>query len=282
MEPTTTVVEPTTTPVEPAITSPFDPTANLLEPLVRQAGKTCDWTCSSNCVTCSKAVVPTDATKVQITVDLSGCKGSAVSWACCRGFTRVDNTQGSCTLSQCLTGNQAQASGQPAKCETTTGMTYLLDSTAKSFTIQVHDGQLGGNVACGTSPCCGGAGTSCGAPAVSGVCNYVLQVSQCSGTGPDPGQEPAPVACSTDAQCAGTLNAAAQGPCAEEKCVQGNCVLQAKPAGTTCGTASVTGDCDEPDVCDGNAYSCPNSVKNEGTVCRPAQGLCDKVGMHNT
>jgi hypothetical protein len=210
---------------------------------------------------------------IQVTITTSSCKTGTVSWACCRGSTSDIGAAGGCTLGACNTG----ALEAPGKCANTDNFTFTVPEGTVNLTVQVHDGQLAGDVNCSVAgACCSTGGTSSctnGRVLRSGVCNYPLELSDCTDV-PEDGDTP----CSTDANCTPIADAA--GPCASAACVAGLCQLGFKSNGSTCGNNAPPGaTCDLDDYCNGTSYDCFDAIKPLGTVCRAHGTECEKVSQ---
>lgn len=170
-----------------------------------------------------------------VVIDVSSCKGAAVSWVCCR--------DAGCTVDACG-GGGATKEAATDKCNEATSANYTVPYTATSINLQLHDGANAGNVVCSGSPsktgagtCCGGAGGGCDAPLH--VSAYTIALSSC----PDIRGPPVsnPPECQVDADCAGrtALNAG----CGTAACntTSGNCYSNPAPkAGNTCRASAGT------------------------------------------
>ncbi len=216
--------------------------------LLRMLAPTCSWTCANNCAKCDGIQFLPDGTK-KITINFASCKNDKISWACCAA------TPG-CVLNTC--------DGTPEgtnKCNELTTATYTVPGETTVFNVQVHDGQLAGNVDCSAAnSCCGGSGTSCSG-VTSGVCNYQVDLSTCPCT-----------ECTTDTDC-GTPDPST---CSKPTCgLDNKCSIAALTSGTVCKVSSNV--CENNAVCDGVNKACPaTTFSSSTTVCRAAVSACDK------
>jgi hypothetical protein len=228
---------------------------------VVNAGRTlsareCSLGCASNCAQCvNKQAVSGGG--YDVLVDLASCKGSSMSWMCCKNKD--------CSIKSC-----DGALSLPTKCDEVTHGTFFVPEGQDSLLIEIHDGAMAGNVDCSTSDCCGGSPGSC-SNGISGVCRQELSLSTCTTTinkvtfGNSLG-------CAKDADCLGWD--VVVGACEDIKCVDQKCVRSPKPLGFLCRDASDT--CDTAEYCDGVNIDCPiDKFMHSDVMCRDSTGVCD-------
>jgi hypothetical protein len=116
---------------------------------------TCSGSHTCSCFKCNSVKTETDGS---LSITVGHCKDESISWMCCAG---VDGGRGNCAVT---------APCKAAKCEGIAkgaGLTVNVPCTAKTFTINTHDGKTVGNAmnvqsVCGGPP--GGQGGSCTNP----------------------------------------------------------------------------------------------------------------------
>lgn len=222
---------------------------------------------ATGCIDCSNCAICTsksfyDTGVVKVTIDVGSCKGSSISWFCCRGSQKPEMTSDSfCDLYHCNSPTLEDWESEKNKCNTVSVLEYLVPTDATSIIVQLHDGQFNGNVACTTpGACCGGSGTSCPS-ATSGVCQTTIDLSTC-GTMRE---------CTTDSDCDHLNTACASGSCSAE----GLCGKTLHPQGTVCRPA--LDPCDVSETCSGVSDQCPDDLRNDDGYsfkCGTTQYLC--------
>ena len=114
-------------------------------------GPTCSYDCTDNCAVCTGATRYTDPitseTSLRITIDVAGCKGSALSWMCCRSSTADGIAPLDCSLvdGSCNNGTAPEdlyELGKNKRNEVTSAV-YSVPTNATMLTIQTHDGEHG-------------------------------------------------------------------------------------------------------------------------------------------
>jgi len=223
------------------------------------------WYCDSGCVKCTGIV--DDGTTAVATIDVSTCKGSAISWACC---TAADSTPGLCSIDGCGTGSGPDTGTN--KCEGVTQFYVAVPTGTSSVTINTHDGKTFGDADMNTAQC-GGSGNQGGSCVDAGTgvtahCLVDVALSTC-GTPQPPGSCTPPTGAVDDCTAASTT-------CAPKYYDLGVCQCKddyPAASGTVCGLAD-TANCLAAPECDGNG-ACETKYASAGTVCLPASGLCD-------
>lgn len=206
-------------------------------------------------ITCS--VVPgNDGTSVY-TFDLSAVKpDDTISWVCTRNIVSANPTCDGTSVDQ-------------NKCNDLSSFSATIDSSLTSVTIQVHDGQICGDVAGNPDPngvdasgmtaskTCGGYnGCRNGDGCVSGVCNVQFDKSECEVT-----TESTCVQADCDA-----MNTA--GTCVKYECgTGGQCVAVPREKDYVC--RAKNGVCDVEEKCDGENQLCPADAFAKDVPCRP-------------
>lgn len=214
---------------------------------------TCTLTCDTTCIQCTDF----DVSSGIVSLDVSSCKGSSLSWLAC---------------ADCQSMNECDGTPENMKCNSVTSVSYYVNPNQETIHVQVHDGVMAGNVDCDQEQCFGGSGTSCGT--ISGVCNFEIPISTCPindakpSPSPDDGYDEQSIPCTSDDECISA-------PCGQGVCVSGFCSILTLPQGTVCRPAIDL--CDADDVCDGLSIFCPDEDMKQpnGTVCRASLGLCD-------
>ncbi len=207
-----------------------------------------------------------------MTIDVNSCKGSSISWACCKGSQSPGATMllnSFCNLYHCDSPTLGDWELEKNKCNTVSALEYLVPVGAVSILVQIHDGKFVGNVPCAQQgACCGGSGTSC-PNAASGVCETTIDLSTCHTM-----RE-----CTVDADCHHLDT-----PCASGKCsVEGLCGKTLHPQGTTCRPALDA--CDVSETCSGVSDQCPADLRKDDGYsfkCGTTQYLCGLEGSDLT
>jgi len=138
-----------------------------------EAGSTCIACNTSSCPVCAAAEVTADGNNKKITIDVSQCKGSSISWMCIFRNSGADQA----ALQSVSCDGKGQAAGN--KCDEVTKMEFVVPLNQTFVTVQLHDGRFAGNKICGINgkgSCCGGSGSSC---AASGVCEVSVDLTGC-------------------------------------------------------------------------------------------------------
>jgi len=199
-----------------------------------------------------------------VNLDLSGCKSSSISWACClKSSDGQSETPGFCNLYNCGPAT-AQWDISKDKCDEVSTLSFLVPQSATTLTLQSHDGLFSGNVVCSSEhPCCGGSGSSCSS---TGVCETVIELSTCNDGGSGNPKE-----CYSDDDCDRLDDGCASGVCD----VNGVCIQNIHPEGTNCRPS--VDPCDVAEYCTGGSPQCPaNLRKDDGYSfkCGTTQYLC--------
>lgn len=223
---------------------------------VTNAAPTC-FSCE-HCAVCSSAV-PRPGNLLEVTLNFDACKGSAISWACCRNSIVPGPVQEAlCDMVFC-DASLAQWEVTKNKCNNVTSASFLVPATATSVVVQLHDGKFIGNKLCSdNNACCGG---SSGACSNTGVCEVTISLEGCA---------PPPPECMVNEDCSPSEHL-----CERPVCVGGVCLQENLPAGTVC--RPTTDPCDVGEVCTGFERDCPPDLrKDHGYTfkCGTDQFLC--------
>lgn len=212
----------------------------------------CRFDCASNCLHIIEQHTLSDGS-IQVKVDASTCKGSAISWLACMNA--------GCSVVSC---DGIPVSGTD-KCDGVVQGTYLFaPETGALALFQMHDGVLAGNVECtsgGSSNCSGGSGGGCNVDASGNtvtlhVCNEPIPFL--------PGDFGSTPGCTSDSDCSAS-NLCTVAHCGSD----GNCYQTLAPTTTVCRPSA--GVCDVAENCDGANAACPEDLFLDSTnVCRPA------------
>jgi hypothetical protein len=225
------------------------------------------WRCpvttpSAGCFQCLSKVA--DGNNFVITMDFSGCKNSAISWACCLGSgSNAKPCSGpnynSALCESCSSATCPLFNNQYPKCEGVSQAIWTVPNTANSVVINTHDGTAQGQ---GTTRnyCARSGGGSCDNP----FCLLKVDITNC----PSPAPSPTPPVC--DAAKIQSCRDRS-GPCGNFKCNDakplGDCVLDGSPAprDTKCSHS------DDPcgvATCDGAGFcSVTGSAQADGAYC---------------
>ena len=210
----------------------------------------CQFNCASNCLVATNRLTMPNGL-IQISIDASSCKGSAVSWIACMN--------GACSAVSC---DGVAVSGTTKICNNVLKGVFRFPAGTTLLDFQMHDGVQAGNVACSEDKhnCAGGSGCGCtvsGKTPVSGVCEILIPVSSIPSPFGSSG-------CFTDADCP------ASDLCAVGKCGT-NSVCSQSPALASKRCRVSAGVCDVDDYCDGSSLSCLNKFQPSTFICRTAQ-----------
>lgn len=106
----------------------------------------------------------------------------------------ISSNAGTCNVVNCNAGSTVDTAKSKCDGNVLKGQ-WEVPAGATSVVMQLHDGQFAGTVNCSATYCAGGSSGSC-KTAVSGVCQVVLGLTNCTGPGPGPNPE-----CASDADC---------------------------------------------------------------------------------
>lgn len=232
-----------------------------------------------DCATCTN-VEPYSQHYEIVYVDLSVCKGSAISWFCCKYSQKNDGPKDTCEIFNC----DGKITFGKHKCEEATTLQYIVPIGTTSITVQLHDGKFIGNLTCNKKgDCCGGIDGSC-KYGINSACQTTIQLSSCRTTPPPtplpvpsptppPTSPPVPLStpeCQSHADCNHLNNVCSKGICDSH----GSCVTHFYDESVVCRNS--TGPCDAEEKCTNSSKDCPTDVvKDSNTLCSLVVNRCD-------